>query len=141
MPTLFDLDYSKVHPKFWTVKPARRWREGAPSPFVVALYLMTSPHSNMLGPVLPAGPVHGGGNRAFSGRGFGGASRLHRRGLLPVRPATKMVWVVEMASYQIGSALLASDKRCKGIQKDYAALPNCPFLGEFFDRYAAASTC
>src|SRR5690606_4930874 len=42
------------------------------------------------------------------------------------------------ASYQIASELKSTDKRCIGIQKDYDALPDNPFLGDFFDRYAAA---
>lgn len=51
---------------------------------------------------------------------------------------TEMVWVHEMAAWQIAEALSSGDKRCKGIQKDYEALPENPFLAAWFDRYADA---
>lgn len=47
-----------------------------------------------------------------------------------------MVWVKEMASFQIAAALKPDDKRVIGIQKDYDALPDNAFLAAFFSRYA-----
>jgi hypothetical protein len=43
-----------------------------------------------------------------------------------------------MAAWQIAESLSSGDKRCKGIQKDYDALPDNPFLGAWFDRYGGA---
>jgi hypothetical protein len=104
----------------------------------VALYLMTSPHSNMLGlyyqPVLYMAEETGLSPEGASE----GLRACIEEGFCLYDHATKMVWVIEMAGYQVGGALAANDKRVKGIRKDYAALPNCPFLGQFFDRYAAA---
>jgi hypothetical protein len=129
-------DYAKVHPKFWTGETGQALARRGSDALVVAIYLMTSPHSNMLGlyyqPVLYLAEETG-----LSPEGaWEGLSACIEEGFCLYDQVTKMVWVLEMASYQIGSALEAKDKRCKGIQKDYAALPNCPFLGAFFDRYA-----
>lgn len=128
-------DYAKVSPKFWTGETGQELARRGSEALVVAMYLMTSPHSNMLGlyyqPTLymaeETGLTPEGAQK--------GLQECMEAGFCDFDPATKWVWVFEMASYQIGSDLLPSDKRCKGIQKDYAGLPNVPFLGPFFDHY------
>jgi hypothetical protein len=129
-------DYAKVSPKFWTGDTGPEIAKRGSEALVVALYLMTSPHSNMLGlyyqPVLYIAEETGMSPEGASM----GLTACIEEGFCMYDPGTKMVWVIEMAGYQIGSELLETDKRCKGIQKDYSALPNCPFLGQFFDRYA-----
>lgn len=104
----------------------------------MALYLMTSPHSNMLGlfsqPILYAAHETGLGQEGASK----GLQRCIEVGFCDYDTESEMVWVYEMASYQIADSLSSGDKRCKGIQKDYNALPNNPFLPAFFDRYASA---
>jgi hypothetical protein len=51
---------------------------------------------------------------------------------------SEMVWVHEMAFYQIADKLSANDKRSTGVQNEYDALPDNPFLGYFFEKYGAA---
>ena len=139
-------DYAKVSPKFWTGETGREIRrldkeggsqgaskgvEGA----LVALYLMTSPHSNMLGlyyqPILYMAHE--------TGLGIEGAKKglqvCIEAGFCAFDEASEMVWVYEMAAYQIANELKASDLRCKGVQKDYETVQDCPFLDAFFDRY------
>lgn len=131
-------DYAKVMPKFWHGETCReilsRGSEGA----LVALYLMTSPMSNMLG--LYSQPILYMAEE--TGLGLEGARKglqiCIEAGFCKYHEPTKTVWVMEMAAYQIASNLKASDNRCAGIQKDYDSLPNNPFLGEFFDRYQRA---
>lgn len=129
-------DYAKVSPKFWTGETGQELARRGSEALVVALYLMTSPHSNMLGlyyqPVLYLAEETGLSPEGASE----GLRHCKEAGFCSYDPQTKMVWVYEMASYQIGSNLSSADKRCKGIQKDYASLPNNPFLADFFDRYA-----
>lgn len=131
-------DYAKVMPKFWHGETCQEIRlRGSEGP-LVALYLMTSPMSNMLGlfsqPLLYMAEE--------TGLGLEGARKGLQdcidAGFCKYHEAGKIVWVIEMAAYQIAPKLKASDNRCAGIQKDYDALPNNPFLGEFFDRYQAA---
>jgi hypothetical protein len=131
-------EYAKVAPTFWTGATGKELRRRGSEAVVVALYLMSSPHSNMLGlyyqPALYMAHE--------TGLGIEGASKglqhcIEAR-FCSFDPDTEMVWVPEMASYQIGDELVSGDKRCKGIQKDYEALPKNPFLAAFFERYGKA---
>lgn len=130
-------EYSKAMPRMWqgkTMKALRRYPEGV----IVALYLMTSPSSNMLGlfaqPVLYMAYETGLGEEGARK----GLQRCIEAGFCSYDEESEFVWVHEMASYQIASELKSNDKRCIGIQKDYDALSENPFLGAFFDRYAGA---
>lgn len=131
-------EYGKIAPKFWTGGTGKKIREGGSEGVIVAVYLMSSPHSNMLGlfyqPMLYMAHE--------TGLGIEGASKGLRvcieAGFCDFDEPSEMVWVYEMASYQIADELKAADRRCLGIQKDYDALPACPFLEGFFDRYCAA---
>ncbi|WP_279511989.1 DNA-binding protein, partial [Klebsiella pneumoniae] len=48
---------------------------------------------------------------------------------------TEMVWVHEMAAYQVGKALKPGDNRCAGVRSEYASLTENRFLSAFYDRY------
>jgi hypothetical protein len=50
---------------------------------------------------------------------------------------SEVVWVIEMAHYQIADSLSANDKQCKGVQKAYDEVIENPFLSEFYEKYAA----
>lgn len=130
--------YARVSPRFWTGRTGEKIKRRGIEGVVVATYLMTSPHSNMLG--LYRQPVMYMAEE--TGLTIEGASKGLRicieAGFCDYEEATKMVWVYEMAKWQIADALSSGDKRCSGIRKDYAALPNCVFLAPFFDRYAQA---
>lgn len=130
-------DYSKVEPKMWHGKTMKALRK-SPEGLVVALYLMTSPSSNMLG--LYAQPIL---YMAYeTGLGEEGAKKglqsCIEAGFCSYDEESEFVFVHEMACYQIATELKAADLRCKGIQKDYEALPDNPFLGAFYERYADA---
>jgi hypothetical protein len=131
-------EYAKLSPKFWQAGTGRKIRAKGAEATVVALYLMSSPHSNMLGlyyqPMLYMAHE--------TGLGIEGASKGLRgcieAGFCLFDEASEMVWVAEMAAYQIGDSLKRDDKRTKGIQTEYDALPSCPFLPMFFERYGQA---
>lgn len=130
--------YGKVVPQFWTGATGRRIRAAGPAVQVVALYLLTSPHANMLGlyylPVpyichetgLGAEPV----GRALA--------VLSQAGFCRHDPETEFVWVVEMARYQVGARLGRADKRVVGVHRALTNLPDNPFKGPFRERYGAA---
>lgn len=129
-------DYGKVSPKFWTGATGKALRARGSEAVIVAVYLMTSPHSNMLGLFYQP--------RLYmaheTGLGIEGASKGLQAcievGFCAYDEVTEMVWILEMASYQIADVLKESDKRCQGVQKEYDGLPENPFLGSFFDRYS-----
>ena len=131
-------DYAKISPQFWIGSTGKALRKAGAEAQIVAMYLMTSPHANMLGLYwLPELYI-----AAETGLTPEGASKGLRRaieaGFCKYDEASEMVWVVEMAKYQIADRLEPADKRCKGIQKDLDTLPNNPFSKEFVELYASA---
>jgi hypothetical protein len=102
---------------------------------VVSFYLMTSPHANMLGlyylPILYIAHE--------TGLGLEGASKglksTIEAGFCSYDEDTEMVWVHEMAAYQVGKALKPGDNRCAGVRSEYASLTENPFLSLFYERY------
>lgn len=131
-------DYSRVSPKFWIGDTGKKLKKAGAEAVVVGLYLMTSPHSNMLGlfyqPELLIAHE--------TGLGFEGASKGLQRcieaGFCAYDRESEMVWVFEMARFQIAEKLSESDKRSIGVQNEYNQLPENPFLAGFYDRYAKA---
>jgi len=130
--------YAKVEPTFWIGETGKALRKAGVEAQIVALYLLTNPHANPLGlyycPVMFVAHETGlGMEGALKGlrRGFEG-------GFCSYDEASEMVWVYEMARYQIADSLKAGDNRTKWIQGEYDSLPGNPFLKPFFDKYAEA---
>lgn len=128
-------DYAKLSPKFWTGKTGKALRKRGANAIVVALYLVSAPASNMLG--LYYQPIVSMAHE--TGLGLEGASKgladCIACGFCSYDEATEVVFVHEMAAWQIAESLSPGDKRCKGIQNDYDALPDNPFLEAWFSRY------
>lgn len=130
-------DYGKISPQFWTGATGKSLRK-SPEGLIVALYLMTCPQANMLGlyymPILYVAHE--------TGLGFEGASKGLRSaceaGFCSYDDTTEMVWVHEMARFQIAESLKQNDNRCKNVQKEYESLPSNPFLASFYEKYATA---
>lgn len=131
-------DYAKVSPQFWIGTTGKALRAAGPEAQIVALYLLTTPHANMLGlfylPKLFIAhetglPIEG------ASRGLQSSINAH---FCSYDAQTEVVWVHEMAAYQVGEQLSENDKRCIGIQNEYDSLPENPFLRGFFDRYSGA---
>jgi hypothetical protein len=131
-------EYAKLGPTFWTGTTGKALRKCGPEALLVAAYLISAPGSNMLGlyyqPLLYMAHETGLGIEGAS-KGLTDAMAC---GFCSYDEGTEMVFVHEMAAWQIASELKPKDKRCAGIQRDYDALPDNPFLGPWFDRYAEA---
>lgn len=127
-------EYGSVSPMFWIGKTGKQLR-GNPELQVLALYLLTSPHSNMIGvyhvPVMYIGHETGLGLEAASK----GLQSLSEADFCTYCPDTETVWVHEFAKYQVGEELKETDNRCKAIQRQYAAIKNDEIRSGFFDRY------
>lgn len=111
-------DYSKVNGQFWTGKTGKALRGDAQAQ-IVAMYLVTSPHSNMIGvyhcPILYVAhetglPIEGASK---------GLQRLIEGEYCTYDEASETVFVHEMAKYQIGESLSPNDKQVKGVQKQF----------------------
>ncbi|HBN0617009.1 TPA: DNA-binding protein, partial [Escherichia coli] len=102
---------------------------------VVALYMMTSPHSNMLGlyylPVLYIAHETGLAPEGASK----GLQMACEAGFCSYDHDSEVVWVHEMAAWQVGESLKPGDNRCAGVRNEYSALLENPFLSSFYDRY------
>ena len=131
-------DYSKVGPKFWIGATGKRLRAAGMEAQIVAMYLLTSPHANMLG--LYYCPTMFIAHE--TGIGLEGANKGLQRAIeadfCQYDEASEVVWVMEMASYQVGEALKANDLRVKGVQNEYASLPENPYLALFYEKYSEA---
>lgn len=130
-------DYAKVSPQFWTGATGKSLR-GDPEAVIVAMYLMTSPHANMIGlyhlPILYIAHE--------TGLSIEGASKGLRRciegGFCSYDEASEHVFVHEMARFQIGEALDVKDKRCKGVDNELEKAPEGALQQAFREKYASA---
>jgi len=131
-------DYAKVGPQFWSGRTGRALKKEGPEAVIVAMYLMTCQHATMLG-LYYLNPSY---ITADTGLSLEGAMKGLRSacevGFCRFDEDSMVVWVVEMARYQIAGQLEAKDNRCKGIQREYDGLPENPYLAPFFEKYGAA---
>lgn len=130
-------DYGIVSPKFWTGSTGKSLR-GDPIAQLVALYLMTSPHASMIGVFYcPVGFIS-----HETGIPVEGASKALRRlsegGFCTYNETSEMVFVMEMAKFQIGTDLKPKDNRVKNVAKEFDRLPEGPEKLAFYQRYGAA---
>lgn len=131
-------DYAKVSPQFWIGTTGKALRMAGHEAQIVALYLLTNPHANMLGLYyLPKLFLAHETGLSIEGATKGLARCIDVQ-FCSYDAQTEIVWVHQMAAYQIGEQLSENDKRCIGIQNEYDSLPENPFLQAFFERYATA---
>lgn len=129
-------DYGKVSPQFWIGRTGKALR-GNPEAQLLALYLMTSPHANMIGvyhcPV--AYMAH------ETGLTIEGASKalqsLIDADFCTFDAVDEYVFVHQFALHQVGDALDPKDKRCKGVENELAKVPKNQCWQSFRARYAA----
>jgi hypothetical protein len=130
--------YGKIAPQFWTGATGKALKAAGPEAVIVALYLMTSPHANMIGvyflPKLYLGYETGLGIEGASK----GLARAIEAGFCDYDEASEHVFVYSMARYQVGDSLTPGDKRCKGVENELAKLPKIGLAVAFRRRYAAA---
>ena len=128
-------EYARISPRFWMGETGRLIRTKGSEAQLLALYLLTSPHSNMIG--LYWCPVTYMAHE--TGLTMQGASKALQSlidiGFCQYDSASEVVWVVEMARYQVGERLSEKDKQAKGVQNAYDDLPKNPFLRAFFEHY------
>lgn len=130
-------DYGKVSAQFWVGKTGRSLR-GQPEAQIVALYLMTSPHSNMIGVFhCPLAYIAHETGLPFEGASKG-LQRLIEGQFCTYDEESETVWVHEMAKFQIGESLKAGDNQCKAIQKAVDNIAETRIRRAFADRYAEA---
>lgn len=132
--------YSKISPKFWIGPTGREIRKLGTIPQLVAVYLLTSPHANLIGlyhlPILYIAADTGIETQDLKNA----LISLETIGFCQNDFEMEMVWVVEMARYQCLDegqyALKPADNRVKAIRKEYASLPKSGLLLSFSEKYS-----
>ena len=130
-------DYGIVSPKFWIGETGKSLRGNAPAQ-VLALYLMTCPHANMIGvfhcPVLYMAHE--------TGLGMEGASKalqsLIEAGYCTYDEASETVFVHRMAAYQVAESLKPGDNRVKGVEREWQSIGVASIKQAFFAMYSEA---
>jgi hypothetical protein len=134
-------EYAIVLPQFWTGSTGRAIRARGRDAQLVAAYLVTSQHSNMIGlyhlPVAylchDVGIPEEGASKALRS--------LEEVGFAFYDADAEVVWVAEMARFQVigvGPALQPKDKRCKGVANELVKFRKSPFYQPFVERYRDA---
>lgn len=130
-------DYGTVSPQFWIGSTGKALRGNAHAQ-LLALYLMTNPHSNMIGvyhcPLLYMAHE--------TGLPFEGASKalqsLIEADFCSYDEATETVFVHRMAAHQIAESLKPSDNRVKGVERDVQSIISPSMKAAFLDAYGVA---
>lgn len=130
-------DYGVVSPRFWIGATGKALRGNAPAQ-VLALYLMTSPHANMIG-VFHCPLIY---MAHETGLGMEGASKalqsLIEAEFCTYEESSETVFVHRMAAFQVGDQLSAQDKRCKGVEREWSNIPSAQLRQAFFAIYSVA---
>lgn len=130
-------DYAKIAPQFWIGTTGKRIKKLGAQAQVVSLYLVSSPHSNMIGLYhLPLAYLSADTGMPFEGA-LKALTSLENEGFCGYDADAEVVWVYEMARFQVGEALKPGDNQCKGVQNAYDSVPANRFTAEFFRKYGA----
>lgn len=128
-------EYGKVSPQFWVGKTGKSLR-GDREAQIVALYLMTSPHANMIGVYYC--PVEYIAKE--TGIPIEGASKalqsLIEADFCTFDGEAEYVFVHKFAEHQLGADLKATDKRVQGVVNELAKVPKGQCWQGFRARYA-----
>lgn len=129
-----SMTYGVVKPSFWTGATGRALRAD-PDAQIVALYLMTSPHANIIGVFrCPIQYIQLETGRPFEGASKG-LTKLCEIGFCTFDAETETVWVHEMARFQIGEDLKAKDNRIKHVVRFFEEIENPHIKQAFFAKY------
>lgn len=131
-------NYSVVSPAFWTGKTGKKIKSAGAGAQVIALYLMTSPHSNMIGLYFLPKPYISYETGMTPEGVMEALQELAKAGFCDYDDETEVVWVFEMARFQVGSVLTTTDNRVKAVRKELENTPKCKFQNAFRLKYAEA---
>lgn len=110
-------DYGVVSPQFWIGDTGKSLRGNLPAQ-IVALYLMTSPHANMIGVFYcPLDTIAKETGLTLQGASEALASLIEAQ-FCTFDAKSEEVFVHRMAAFQIGDQLEAKDNRCKGVARE-----------------------
>lgn len=130
-------EYGAVSPQFWLGKTGKSLR-GDLEAQVLAFYLMTSPHANMIGvfycPVMYMSKETGlpleGASKALA--------RLIQDGFCVYDEDSETIFVKTMVEHQVGKDIKSGDKRLLGIRKEWQKIAVEHLKAAFFAEHGQA---
>ena len=130
-------DYGIVTPAFWIGATGKQLR-GDVNAQLIAMYLMTSPHSSMTG-VFHCPVIYMAHETGLTLEGASkGLHRLCEVGFCEYDEASETVFVVNMASFQIAKSLKPGDNRIAGLKKEVAKMAPAIMRERFIAIYSVA---
>ena len=121
-----------VDPRFWSDEAMVA---SGPVVMAVALYLITGPQSNASG-IYPAWPALVSHQTKIRPEQVDQAlARLEQIGFIELDRDRDLLWVVKMAQYQIGDALVGGDTRIVSTVEAVLTNANSPLAARWLDRY------
>jgi hypothetical protein len=128
-------NYATVSSQFWVNQQGLAIRKLGTEAQTIALYLMTCPNSNILGVYyLPIVLVAHETSISFE-KVSTILQDFCEIGFCCYDYEREYVWVIDMADEQIKGQIQSGDNPMKSIHEAYLALPDLPFLPQFFERY------
>lgn len=130
-------DYGVVSPKFWIGDTGKMLR-GDPHAQLLALYLMTCPHANMIG-VFHCPLVYMAHETGLPSEGASKAlQRLCEAQFCTYDEASETVFVHRMAAFQVGESLKEGDNRVKSVIKEWQNIASTQLQQAFAAIYSVA---
>lgn len=130
-------DYSVITPAFWIGETGKKLR-GDANAQLLAMYLMTSPHSTMTG-VFHCPVLYMAHETGISMEGASKAlARLLEVGFCEYEESSETVFVVRMASFQIAEELKPTDNRVVGLKKEVVKMASAHMKSRFLAVYSIA---
>ena len=129
-------DYAVFSPRFWTSDTGKRIKAAGRDVQIVAVYLFTSPTSNMIGLYylpLPTLCHEVGIDNEGALKALRSLEDLH---FCRYSPFEEVVFVFEMAKWQVGDRLAENDNRVKGVIRELENYRKSSFLPAFMERYS-----
>ena len=131
-------DFAMIAPQFWTGDTGRTLRKAGPDGMLVAMYLLTSPHSNVFGLYyMPIMYVAHDLNLPVE-RAQAAIHQCIDAKFCTYDEEAEVVWVFNMAKFQIGETVKPTDNRAKWIASEWQRLPKCSLLSAFIEKYGHA---
>ena len=128
-------NYGRVFSSFWVSGSGKTLRGDSESQ-LVALYLMSSPHANMIG-VFHCPVIYISHEIGLSLEGATKAlERLSEVGFCSYEAPSEHVFVHRFAAFQIGDELKLNDNRVKGVRDNVNAIPSSSLKLLFLKEYA-----
>lgn len=125
-------DYMKFYPQFWTGKTGKAIRQFGRDTQLIAIYLFSNAHANMLG-IYYLPEIFIAHETSISlERTQKALQNLCQIGFCSIDTESEYVWVHEMAFYQI---VKPNDRQIKELKTLYDSLPDLPFLKDFHHKY------